>query len=139
MNALRHSKNKEKLKDAEKDELQRRKEKEKPKAELNLEALEKTIESLRSKCALVENDLKLSEERMEVQSRFLLNLEKRLASACLSCRERDPELSSVSRDNNNMIEVKEMLLTQQKLLQSLTTQGPFITNADSDHKPGGSL
>ena len=122
------------MKPDEKDELRRRREKEKPKIDLNLEALEKTIESLKSKCALVENDLKLSEERMEVQARFILNLEKRLASTCLSCRERDPELTSVSRDNNNMIEVKELLLKQQKMLESLTGKACKSTILNINHE-----
>ena len=75
--------------------------------------------ALKSKCAIAESDLKLAEQRAQVQSRWIFNLEKRLASACSDCREKDPDLTMISRENCDLMEVKEMLMKQTKIMEEL--------------------
>ena len=57
--------------------------------------------------------------REKTQSAFILSLEKRIANACAECREADPKLSITSRENYNLLEIKEMLLRQEKSIRTL--------------------
>ena len=116
---IKRQRSKKKLTNAEKDEQRRREEKKKSIEKTDVEAMEKTIEALERKCLIVENELELAKRRDKVQGAFILSLERRIANACDSCREKDPELTIASRENYSLLEIKEMLLQQSEQLKSL--------------------
>ena len=86
---------------------------------------------MQRKCAIAENELQLALRREKTQSAFILHLEKRLAHACDTCREADPELSITARDNYNLTEIKEMLLRQEKTIEALA-QGRAVMHDKKD-------
>ena len=130
----KRKRNKTKLTKQEQDEQRRRKEKTKTPEETDQEALSKTLEAMQRKCAIAENELQLALRREKTQSAFILHLEKRLAHACESCREADPEFSVTSRDNYNLLEIKEMLLRQEKTIEALVKGGQQVIS-DKAEKP----
>ena len=103
----------------EKDELRRRKEKEKTDEETDKEALRLALDAMQRKCEIAENELKLAEKRSKVQSNFILSLEKRIAAACKNCREQDPELMLASLESANMLELKDMMRKQSLMIEEL--------------------
>ena len=123
----------------EKDELRRRKEKEKSQDDTDVEALRLSLEVMQRKCAIAENELKLAEQRGEVQSVFILSLEKRLANCCKNCQEQDPDLIMASREHANLLKLKEMLLRQEKMISEINKQAGPEQEKGEKEKPGEKL
>ena len=54
---------------------------------------------------------------------------------CKECREADPELLYTSRENNNLLELKEMMLAQGKQIEELL-EGRLHKETKKQEPPG---
>ena len=121
-----NKKSKIKTSKAVKDEERRRAEKEKTALQHKIDGLEMAFQSLQASCGQLQDKLRLNDEHIASQERYILDLELRISKCCPPCRKGIPDSVFIQPDDSVMT----------RLLHTMQNQAEAIRRIEENVIPG---